>query len=266
MAVVSRLLSIFVRMALIGIMDSGAGGLSVFREIIKILPDEKYIYFSDNAWCPYGEKDPEFITSRTRNIIQMMTDRGADAVVIACNTATAAAAKTLRGEFDIPIIGIEPAIKTASKMSKSGIVGVLATSGTLKGRRYHLSKSRLETDVVIVERVGQGFVELVESLDLHSTHAEEVVRRSLQPLLDEGADIIVLGCTHYPFLRQTMQKIAGPHIQFIDPSQAVAKRLLEVLEEKNIGLHEGEPDVELIASGDSDTLEKLFEAIRSADR
>ena len=253
-------------MATIGIMDSGVGGLSVFREILKILPDEKYIYFSDNAWCPYGEKTPEFIIDRVREIISVMINKGAEIIVIACNTATAAAAKQLREEFNTPIIGIEPAIKPAAKLSRSGVVGVLATAGTLGANKYHQSKSLHGENVRIVERVGEGFVELVENVDLDSKHAEDIVRRSLQPLLDEGADTIVLGCTHYPFLLETMRKIAGPEVMFLDPSAAVAKHLMDVIQQKNIGLHEGEPDIELISSGAPDALHKVFKLIRSTDR
>lgn len=253
-------------MAVIGIMDSGVGGLSVFKEILKVLPDEKYIYFSDNAWCPYGEKSEEFITERVRSIIGIMIEKGAETVVIACNTATAAAVETLREECLIPIIGIEPAIKPAAKLTRSGIIGVLATAGTLKGSKYHLSKSSYGKDVRILERVGEGFVELVESHDLDSPHAEEVVRRSLQPLLDQGADTIVLGCTHYPFLLSMMQKIAGPDVEFIDPSAAVARHLAEVLKEKEIGPHEGGPEIELISSASPEALEKFFKLIRSTDR
>lgn len=256
---------IFVNMASIGIMDSGVGGLSVFREILKLLPDERYIYFSDNAWCPYGEKSVDFIRERVRSIISLMISKGAEAVVIACNTATSAAAQELRKEFGIPIIGIEPAIKPATRLTRNGTVGVLATAGTLKGNRYHSSKSRFGEDVRIIEHIGEGLVELVESMQLDGPHAEEVIRCNLQPLLDEGADTIVLGCTHYPFLIDSMQKIAGPDILFLDPSAAVARRLVEVLEEKNIGLHECKPDIELISSGNPDSLNKIFKLIQSAD-
>lgn len=253
-------------MAVIGIMDSGVGGLSVFKEILKLLPNEKYIYFSDNAWCPYGEKTSDFITKRVREVIKIFVDKGADAVVIACNTATGAAAKRLRSEFNIPIVGIEPAIKPASKLTKSGVIGVLATAGTLKGKKYHINKSRFTEEVDIIERVGEGFVELVENLDLDSEKSDSVVRNSLQPLLDAGADVIVLGCTHYPFLIKSLRRVAGPEIKFIDPSEAVARHLLEMLEEKNIGLHQTEPDVELISSGSSDALERLFKLILSSDQ
>lgn len=253
-------------MAVIGIMDSGVGGLSVFKEILRILPSEKYIYFSDNAFCPYGEKSSEFIVSRVREITNLMLEKGADAIVIACNTATAAAASQMRSEFSIPIIGIEPAVKPAAQLTKNGIVGVLATAGTLKGNKYHISKSRFGEKVNIIERIGNGFVELVERLELDTPHCEDVVRESLQPLLDAGADTIVLGCTHYPFLLPVMRRIAGTEVEFLDPSAAVAEHLKTVLTEKNIGLLEGTPDIELLASGSPETLKRLFDSIVSSDQ
>lgn len=245
-------------MATIGIMDSGSGGLSVFREIRKVLPDEKYIYFSDNAHCPYGEKSQEYIIDRCRTIVDGMIAEGVQAVVIACNTATAAAIATLRSEYDIPFVGMEPAVKPAALGTRSGVIGVLATAGTLKASKYLLTRSRFEEDVTIVEHIGCGFVELVENCELEGRHAEDVCRRSLQPLLDAGADTIVLGCTHYPFLLPTLQKIAGPGIRFIDPAPAVARQLVKVLEDKEIGLTDGEPEIKLYASGSDETLSKLF--------
>ena len=195
-------------MAKIGVMDSGVGGLSVLREMLKRLPGEDYVYYSDNAWCPYGEKSPEFIIERCRSITNLMLERGAEAMVLACNTATAAAISSLRAEYDIPFVGMEPAIKPAVQSTRSGVVGVLATSGTLKGAKYLDTRERYAENVKVVENVGRGFVELVESGTVSGKRAEEVVRASLQPLLDQGADTIVLGCTHYPFLLDTMRSIA----------------------------------------------------------
>ena len=194
---------------MIGIFDSGVGGLSVFREIRKLLPQESYIYYSDNAHCPYGEKTREYITDRARFITRELLSKGADIIVVACNTATAAAIATLRAEFpDIRFIGMEPAIKPAALSTRTGVIGVLATAGTLKADKYLLNRGRWAENVRIVEHVGKGFVELVESGDTCSESAEKTVRESLEPLLDEGADKIVLGCTHYPFLSGTIAKIA----------------------------------------------------------
>ena len=201
----------------------------MLREMLKRLPGEDYVYYSDNAWCPYGEKSPEFIIERCRSITDLMLERGAEAMVLACNTATAAAISSLRAEYEIPFVGMEPAIKPAVQSTRSGVVGVLATSGTLKGAKYLDTRERYAENVKVVENVGRGFVELVESGTVRGKRAEDVVRASLQPLLDQGADTIVLGCTHYPFLLDTMRSIAGPGVEFIDPAPAVARHLEEVL-------------------------------------
>ncbi|MBR4826925.1 MAG: glutamate racemase [Bacteroidales bacterium] len=247
-------------MATVGVFDSGSGGLSVLREIRKILPRERYIYYSDNAHCPYGEKSQGYIIDRGRAITEQLLSMGADAIVVACNTATAAAIASLRAEYPIPFVGMEPAVKPAALGTRTGVIGVLATAGTLKGSKYLKTRGLYQDAVRIEEHVGQGFVELVESLELEGPRAEEVVRASLQPLLDKGADIIVLGCTHYPFLLPVMQRIAPPDIRFIDPAPAVARRLDDVL--ATIGaLPGGGPSVELLSSGPSDTMKKLFQQI-----
>ncbi len=251
-------------MATVGVFDSGSGGLSVLREIRKILPRERYIYYSDNAHCPYGEKSPEYITERGRAITRELISRGADAVVVACNTATAAAIATLRAEFPIPFVGMEPAVKPAALGTRTGVIGVLATAGTLKGLKYLNTRGRFEDAVRIVEHVGTGYVELVESLELEGPHAEQVVGASLKPLLDEGADIIVLGCTHYPFLLPLMQKLASPEVSFIDPAPAVARRLQDILRQEGVPCGGG-PSVELLSSGPSDTLNKLFTLCNSSE-
>lgn len=248
-------------MAIIGIMDSGVGGLSVFREIRKLLPQERYIYFADNAHCPYGEKTPEYIQDRLRRITNYFLWRGADAMVLACNTATAAAIETLRAEYPIPFIGMEPAVKPAALGTETGVIGILATAGTLKGSKYLTTKGRFEGEVRIEERVGNGFVELVENGELSGPHAEQVVRASLAPLLDEGADRIVLGCTHYPFLLDTLRKVAAedshPDARFIDPAPAVARRLADVMAENGIPAGKSEPGVEYLASGSAENLLRM---------
>ncbi len=248
-------------MASIGIFDSGSGGLSVLREIRKILPQERFIYWSDNAHCPYGEKTAGYIIDRSRAITDFMLSKGARAVVVACNTATAAAIATLRAEYDIPFVGMEPAVKPAASGTRSGVVGVLATAGTLSAPKYQNIKEQYADAVCIEESVGRGFVELVESLELDGPHAEEVVRASLEPLLEAGADTIVLGCTHYPFLLPVMQRIAPRGVKFIDPAPAVARRLKDVLEQAAIPLNDPEPGVELLSSGPDATLKKLFKLI-----
>ncbi len=244
-------------MAVIGLFDSGSGGLSVLREIRKVLPSGRFIYYADNAHCPYGEKSAAYIQDRARAITRLLLDKGAEAVVVACNTATGAAIATLREEFDVPFVGMEPAVKPAALGTRSGVIGVLATAGTLKASKYLNTKGLYENDVRIEEHVGEGFVQLVERLELDGPEAERVVRASLQPLLDAGADTIVLGCTHYPFLLPVIRRIAGPGVQVIDPAPAVARQLLHILQERGIAEADPVPGVELLSSGDPASLRAL---------
>ena len=246
-------------MASIGIFDSGSGGLSVYRELIKVLPQERYLFFADNAHCPYGEKTPEYIQDRGRAITEILLGMGADIIVVACNTATAAAIATLRAEYpDVPFIGMEPAVKPAALGTRSGVIGILATAGTLKGSKYLNTRGRYADDVKIVEHVGQGFVELVENGILDGPEAESTVRASLQPLLDAGADTIVLGCTHYPFLQPVIERLAGPDVKVIDPAPAVARQTVRVLQERGIPIGEGPFSVDLFFSGEPDSLQRIF--------
>ena len=250
-------------MASIGIFDSGAGGLSVYRELVKALPLERYLYFSDNAHCPYGEKTAAYIQERGRTITEVLLGLGADIIVVACNTATAAAIATLRAEYPgVPFIGMEPAVKPAALGTKSGVIGVLATAGTLKGSKYLNTRGLYQDNVKIVEHVGQGFVELVESGILDGPEAEATVRASLQPLLDAGADTIVLGCTHYPFLQPLIERLAGPEVKVIDPAPAVARQTVRILQERGIPTGEGPFSVDLYFSGEPDSLERIFKLVK----
>ena len=242
---------------MIGIFDSGVGGLSVFREIHKILPAERFIYYSDNAHCPYGEKSREYIIDRARAITSFMIGQGAEIIVVACNTATAAAISTLREEFPIPFIGMEPAVKPAAQATRTGVVGVLATAGTLKATKYIDTREKWARNVKIVEHIGQGFVELVEKGMISGPEAEEVAERSVRPLIEAGADTIVLGCTHYPFLANTILKVSGRPVTLIDPAPAVAKHLHEVMEEKGL-IHNDGFSMDLHSSGDGTTLENTY--------
>jgi len=247
---------------MIGIFDSGVGGLSVFREIRKVLPEEKYVYFSDSAHCPYGEKSKGYIIERARSITRFLLDKGADIIVVACNTATAAAIAELRKEFPIRFIGMEPAVKPAVMSTKTGTVGVLATAGTLKADKYLNTREKWAEGVRIAEHVGQGFVELVEKGCTSGNEAEDIVRASLKPLLDEGADRIVLGCTHYPFLSDTISKVASElvperHVEIIDPAPAVARHLYETMEMEGLIRKDGF-SIELDSSGNPEQLENAY--------
>ncbi len=250
---------------MIGIFDSGVGGLSVLKEIRKVLPEEKYIYFSDSVYCPYGEKTKDQIIDRAREITRFLLDAGADIITVACNTATAAAISVLREEFQVSFIGMEPAVKPAAMSTRTGVVGVLATAGTLKADKYINTRGRFSEGVKIVEHVGQGFVETVEKGITTGPEAEDIVRTSLKPLLDEGADRIVLGCTHYPFLMETIKKVSDElyperDVEIIDPAPAVARHLLEVMEEKGLVRHDGY-SMKLETSGDKGQLERMYKKL-----
>lgn len=280
----------------IGVFDSGEGGLSVLKEITRLLPEAEYVYYSDNAHCPYGEKSPEHIQDRARAITERLLKEGADVIVVACNTATAAAISVLRSEYSdassqevrdkvreltggrhdhICFIGMEPAVKPAALGTRTGVVGVLATAGTLKGSKYLKTKESIDDQVNVFEHVGRGFVELVEEGRLSGSEAEDVVKASLGPLLSAGADIIVLGCTHYPFLLPVLQKVAGPDIRFIDPAPAVARQLVHVLERdgmlsagdassalaRNASAVPSSPHVKLLSSGNPEPLHHLYGTI-----
>ena len=249
-------------MACIGIFDSGSGGLSVLKEILKVLPSEKYIYFSDDAYCPYGGRSREYIIDRSLKIVKALVDKGAQAIVVACNTATGAAIQILRENWpDMPIIGMEPAIKPAVALSKKAVVGVLATESTLHSDKYISTRDRYAKGVKVVEHAGEGFVELVESARLEGPEVEAVVKKSLEPLLEAGVDVIVLGCTHYPFLLPVMKSLAGPGVQFVDPAPSVARHLKELLESAGFSLGDTGFSIEIKSSGSDETARRLYESI-----
>ena len=214
---------------MIGVYDSGVGGLSVWKELRTVMPAEEFCYVSDGAFCPYGPKDPAFVVERAMAVSRFLLEQGADLIVVACNTATAAAITTLRASFDTPFVGMEPALKPAALHSLSGVVGVLATAGTFKGRLYLNTLARFSGRVKVIERVGTGLVELVEQGILDGPEAEALVSRYVLPMLEAGADHIVLGCTHYPFLTRTIEKIVDGRAVIVNPAPAVARQALRVL-------------------------------------
>ena len=222
---------------MIGVYDSGVGGLSVWRELVRLMPEEDYVYFSDAAYCPYGPKDPSFIIERACAVTDFFLEKGCSLIVVACNTATAAAIAYLRAHYTVPFVGMEPAIKPAILHSRSGVVGVLATAGTFKGRLYLNTLARFSGRVKVIERVGTGLVELVEQGNLTGPEAEELVARYVEPMLAAGADHIVLGCTHYPFLTATIEKIVDGRAAIVNPAPAVARQAQRVLS----ALRNGEP-------------------------
>lgn len=215
---------------MIGIFDSGVGGLSVFKELYALMPEQDFVYVSDAGHCPYGNKPVDYIIERAEAITRFLIDKGAEVVVIACNTATAAAVSHLRGKFPIPFVGMEPAIKPAALTSKSGVVGVLATANTFKGSLYNNTLEKFASDVNVIEQVGDGLVEFVESGLIEGPEVEKLLSKYIKPMVDEGADAIVLGCTHYPFLESSIKKIAGEGVAVINPAPAIALQTKRVMD------------------------------------
>lgn len=215
----------------IGVFDSGVGGLSVLREIHQLLPSESLFYVADSGFVPYGEKPPELIVERSRCIAEFLLAQGAKALVVACNTATAAAVADLRARYSVPIVGMEPAVKPATLATRSGVVGVLATTGTLQSTRFAALLDRFARSVQVVTQPCPGLVECIERGDLESEQLVRLLLGYTQPLLDAGCDTLILGCTHYPFLRPLLQRLLPADIHLVDTGAAVARQVRNQLGE-----------------------------------
>ncbi|MCF7820885.1 MAG: glutamate racemase [Mariprofundaceae bacterium] len=218
----------------IGIFDSGIGGLSVLRHVHDLLPDEQLIYVADGAHMPYGSLTPGEIEERCRRITVFFIDRGAKALVVACNTATAAAIENLRQDFSLPIIGMEPAVKPAVEATGSGVIGVLATSGTLASEKFSMLVKRFGSSAEVIFQPGLGLVEQVEAGDFDSDKTRKLLKVHLLPLLERGVDVLVLGCTHYPFLTPLIREIVGRNVTILDTGSAIAVELKRQLEKNRL--------------------------------
>jgi glutamate racemase len=217
------------RPATVGVFDSGVGGLSVWREIARQLPHADLIYVADQAHCPYGLRSRDEVRDLSTAIAAFLIARGADVVVVACNTASAAALYVLRERFDVPIVGMEPAVKPAAARTRSGHVGVIATQVTFQGELFASLLERFAHRVTVHTQVCPGLVEQVEAGKLEDEETLALVRRYLAPLLGAGVDMLVLGCTHYAFLRPLLARVAGEAVGIIDPASAVARQAGRVL-------------------------------------
>jgi glutamate racemase len=234
----------------VGVFDSGVGGLSVLRHIRDQLPHHRLLYVADSAHVPYGDKTQGQIRERSLALTRFLLEHGAGAVVVACNTATAAAAALLRGTFAVPIVAMEPAVKPAAAATRSGVVGVLATVGTLESARFAALLQQHAGDVEIVTQACPGLVEQVEAGDLDSPTTRALVERYVQPLLDQGADTLVLGCTHYPFLAAAIRAVTGPDVALVDTGAAVARQLVRRLAEAGASLVTGPAEERFWSTGD----------------
>lgn len=242
----------------IGVFDSGVGGLSVLRHIRAQLPGENLIYFADSGYAPYGAKSEHVVAERSLAVAQFLIDHGAKALVVACNTATVAAIKLLRAHFpDLPIVGVEPGLKPAAAASRNGKVAVLATEVTLAGEKFLALREQISSTsgAQFLLRGCPGLVEQIELGELDSATTRSMLEGYIVPLLDLGADTLVLGCTHYPFASEHLRALVGPGVQFIDNGQAVARQTRRLLPEALMAANAPPGQVSLFATSQTRTLQ-----------
>jgi glutamate racemase len=240
----------------IGLLDSGVGGLSVLREVHRLLPGAELHYVGDSAWCPYGTKSSEVICGRVFEISDYLLSQGAGILVIACNSATIHAVGALRATYPLPVVGMEPAVKPAAELTRSGVIGVLATEASIAGEKFHQLVNTHASGVRVITRPCPRFVELVEAGQLGGPEVEDAVDEAIAPLLEAGADVFVLGCTHYPFLRAVIEARLPDTTTVVDTGPAVARRVLSLLNPEPPSTPAGSILVE--TTGDLALLERLL--------
>ena len=235
-------------------------------ESLRQLPQHDYIYLADSANAPYGEKSSDWIAARSLVLCKYLADQGCDAIVVACNTATAEAIQQIRASLTIPVVGVEPGIKPASMQSQNGIVGVLATEATLNSDKFNALLATLSSSCTVIKQSGAGLVPLIEAGKANSAETLELLAKHLEPIQDAGSDTLVLGCTHYPFLRQAIRKLLGDSMHLIDTSDAVVrqlKRQLEPLEKSS--QNNSQSSVLFISSKDQNLLLDMAQDLLSSD-
>lgn len=243
----------------IGVFDSGLGGISIWKEIVELLPNEDLIYFADSGNCPYGNKSHEEILKLSDRITQFLLFQGCKMIVVACNTATAAAIDYLRERYKVPFIGTEPAVKPAAENTKTGSIGILATKGTFEGRLFQKTKKKYANHISVQMQIGDGLVEIVENNQIQTAHAYDLISKYIQPMLADYADQIVLGCTHYPFLSPVIDQITKGKANVINPAPAIARQTKHILKKEGL-VHskKKQPQYDFYTSGDERILAEFL--------
>ncbi len=250
----------------IGVFDSGVGGLSVLRCMREELPCENFLYVADSGFAPYGDKPAQYIEARAFAVTSFLKAQDAKAIVLACNTATAVAVAKLRSAFDIPIIGMEPGVKPAIAASQCKIVGIMATTETLKSEKFSLLVKRFGSECAIITQPCPGLAEQVERFDIRSKKTLHLLEKYVGAIVDKGVDIIVLGCTHYLFLARIIQEIAGEGVKVIDTGVAVAREVRRRLEAAGILSDQSNTGVESFwSSGEINSVQKIINQLWSSD-
>ena len=242
----------------IGIFDSGVGGTSIWKEIKKMLPNENTIYLADSKNAPYGEKFKEEIIQLSKKNTELLIQKKCKIIVVACNTATTNAIGYLRQNYKVPFIGIEPAIKPAALHTKTKIVGVLATKGTLSSHLFHNTSKLFAEGITVLEQEGKGLVELVEAGEINTPETKILLQKFLDPMLEQNMDCLVLGCTHYPYLIPVLKEILPAHITIIDSGEAVARQTKTVLENEGLLSEEKKGEDIFYSNANTEVLEILL--------
>lgn len=241
---------------MIGILDSGVGGLSVMREIRAHLPEQPLTYIGDTAWCPYGNKDFSEIRDRTFVMSDFLIEAGAEVIVVACNSATIVAIEALRSQYLIPFVGMEPGVKPASRLTKTGTIGVLATEASLAGEKFHNLVATHARDLRVITQPCPRFVELVEGGILEGPEVDLAIDEYTSEILAADADVFILGCSHYPFLRPSIEARLPKHVQFIDTGSAIARRVAEQSLSSN-----SQNEVKILTTGNPEQFSNLCEIL-----
>jgi glutamate racemase len=244
----------------IGIFDSGVGGTSIWKEIHSLIPNENTIYLADSKNAPYGPKGKDVIIDLSVKNTEHLLSKNCKLIVVACNTATTNAIEYLRANYNIPFIGIEPAIKPAALQTKTNTVGILATKGTLSSELFSKTSTLFANNIKVVEQIGNGIVELIESNQLHSEEMKLLLKVYLQPMIEANIDYLVLGCTHYPYLIPILIDLLPKHVKIIDSGEAVARQTKSVLEQHNLLNSEMlKPNLEFYTNGNLDVMRSLLD-------
>ncbi len=250
----------------IGIFDSGVGGLSVWKELVNSLPNESVIYYADSANCPYGPKNKETIISLASKVVDFLIEKNCKIIIVACNTATAAAIDFLRSRYSLPFIGMEPAVKPAALDSKTKSIAVLATEGTFNGKLYVDTSKKYAKDVELNIKVGNKLVDIVEKGLINDPTTERHLAELVKPLIDKDIDHLVLGCTHYPFLIEKLEKVLPQNVKIIDPAPAIIKQTKKILEQFDLlNKQDDKPSYKFYSSGNTKVLKNILNEITNLE-
>lgn len=242
----------------IGIFDSGIGGLSIWKEIIDFIPNENTIYLADSKNAPYGQKTQKKIIDLSIKNTELLLEKNCKIIVVACNTATTNAIDYLRLNYDIPFIGIEPAIKPAALQTKTNAIGILATKGTLTSALFNKTSAKFTSNITVIEQIGEGLVPLIEAGKIESDEMMQLLTKYLNPMLEQNIDYLVLGCSHYPHLIPQIRKIVGDKVTIIDSGEAVARQTKRVLQTNNLlNTISGKAHHQIYSNINLDTINKL---------